>query len=498
MLLRARRPDSPVSALLPGPAPLVTRAIVKEWVGWMAGPRRAAAPDAEQVEEEPAVLLARAAAIDVAKDSGMVCVRVPHEGRAGRTVQKVWAVAARHDDVVALGDHLRCQGIERVVVESTSDYWRIWFYLLEAAGLQVWLVNARDVKNVPGRPKTDKLDAVWLCKLNERGMLRPSFVPPAPVRDLRQLTRLRAVLAGESARHRNRVEKVLEDALLKVSAVLSDMFGVSGRRILDALVAGQRSAKVLAGLVEPGVKASRAELVAALTGQFRDVHATEISLLLELIDTLQAKIDQLDGRISAMVADLPGARSVCTSCGIIAIPHAATCPDAARPIPPLAERLDEITGVGLVCAHVLIAELGIDVAAQFPTPGHAAAWARLVPLADQSGATTKPGRTGTGNRWLRGALGTAAMACAKSKDTFLGERYRRLRRRRGKKKALVAVARTILEIAYLLIADPGLRFHDLGADYYTRLNPERQTRNKIRELERLNPGMKITLVPVPT
>nr|MDT0667833.1 transposase [Micromonospora sp. DSM 115978] len=127
-------------------------------------------------------------------DSGVVCTQVPHEDRAGRKVQKVWTVPARYGDVVALGDHLRCQGVERVVVESTSDYWRIWFYLLEAAGLEVWLVNARDVKNVPGRPKTDKLDAVWLSKLNERGMLRPSFVPPAPVRDLRQLTRLRTVL----------------------------------------------------------------------------------------------------------------------------------------------------------------------------------------------------------------------------------------------------------------------------------------------------------------
>lgn len=154
--------------------------------------------------------------------------------------------------------------------------------------------------------------------------------------------------------------------------------------------------------------------------------------------------------------------------------------------------------MGLACAHVIIAELGVDVAAVFPTAGHAAAWARLVPRADQSGATTKPGRTGTGNRWLRGALGAAAMACAKTKDTFLGERYRRLRRRRGKKKAMVAVARTILEIAYQLIADPARRFHDLGADYYTRLNPQRQTRSKIREFERLNPGMKVALVPTAT
>ncbi|OHV43875.1 hypothetical protein CC117_32500 [Parafrankia colletiae] len=142
--------------------------IVKGWVGWMAARTTPAVPDAEQVEES-SPLLARVAAIDVAKDSGMVCTRLPHEDRAGRKVRKVWTVAARYGDVVALGDHLRSQGVERVVVESASDYWRIWFYLLEAAGLEVWLVNARDVKNVPDRPKTDKLDAVWLCKLNERG-----------------------------------------------------------------------------------------------------------------------------------------------------------------------------------------------------------------------------------------------------------------------------------------------------------------------------------------
>ena len=160
----------------------------------------------DQAEEEPAELVARAAAIDVAKDSGMVCTRVPHESRSGRRVQKVWDVTARFAAVTELADHLVCQGIERVVLEATCDYWRIWFYLLEAAGLQVWLVNARDVKNVPGRPKTDKLDSIWLCKLNERGMLRPSFVPPEEIRDLRALTRLRTTLTAECARQAARRE----------------------------------------------------------------------------------------------------------------------------------------------------------------------------------------------------------------------------------------------------------------------------------------------------
>jgi transposase len=211
----------------------------------------------DQAEEEPAELVARAAAIDVAKDSGMVCTRVPHESRAGRRVQKVWDVTARFAAVVELADHLRCEGIERVVLEATSDYWRIWFYLLEAAGLQVWLVNARDVKNVPGRPKTDKLDSIWLCKLNERGMLRPSFVPPEEIRDLRALTRLRTTLTAECSRRKQRAEKILEDALVKVSAVVSDLFGKSGRAMMRALVSGERDPKVLAGLALGRLRPSR-------------------------------------------------------------------------------------------------------------------------------------------------------------------------------------------------------------------------------------------------
>lgn len=449
----------------------------------------------EQVEE-PVELPARVAAIDVAKDSGMVCTRAPHETRAGRKVQNVWNVSARHDDILALGDHLRGLGIERVVLESTSDYWRIWFYLLEAAGLTVWLVNAREVKHAPGRPKTDKLDAIWLCKLNERGMLRPSFVPPEPIRDLRALTRLRATLVAESSRHRNRIEKILEDALLKITSVLSDPFGVSGRRMLEALVAGRRDPAELAGLADHRVRATRAELAAALTGRFRQVHAIEIGILLELIDILAVKVAALDERIAVMVAGLPGAAPACGGCGLAGGGHAPGCGRIGLPELGLAARLDEITGVGLACAHVIIAELGTGVAAQFPTAAHAAAWARLTPLASQSGATTRTGKTGKGNRWLRAALGTAAMACAKAPGTFLGERYRRIRRRRGKKKAMIAIGRSILEIAYRLIADPALRFHDLGAAYYDTLSPERQTRNKIRDLERLHPGMKVALVPI--
>ena len=341
-----------------------------------------------------------------------------------------------------------------------------------------------------GRPKTDKLDSVWLCKLNERGMLRRSFVPGEDIRDLRALTRLRAVLTAEGSRHKQRVEKILEDALIKVSAVVSDLFGASGRAMLAALVAGERDPKVLAELAKGQLKVKKAQLAEALCGRFRDVHAVEVGMLLDLIENLEAKTAQLTEKITAHLAGLPGVGPACTSCAVIGA-HTPLCPDQNLPLPSLIDRLDEIPGVGEYTAQVIIAELGLDMS-QFPTPAHASAWAKLAPQTIQSGATTRPGKTGKGNRWLRAALGTAAVAAGKT-DTFLGERYRRLRRRRGKTKAMVALGRTILEIAYLLIDDPTLRFRDLGADYYNRRDPARQTRNKIREIERLNPGVKVTL-----
>src|SRR5215470_725467 len=390
-----------------------------------------------EVTDEPAGVISGAAAIDVAKGSGMVCTRVPQEAGRHRRIQRVWQVSARYAGVVALMGGLVSAGIQRLVIESTSGYWRIWYYLAGAAGLRVWLVSARDVTHLPGRPKTGKLDCVWLCKLNERGMLRRSFVPPEAIRDLRALTRLRSRLAAGSARHQNRIEKILEDALLKISAVISDLRGQSGRRFLAALAAGQRDPKALAAI--------------------------------------------------------PGIAPACAGCGEIGGGHAPSCPRAACPALPVIERLDEITGIAVGGAQILIAEPGTGMT-QFPTPGHAAAWARLTSRTIQSGATTRNGPAGKGNRYLRAALGRAAMAAGRT-GTYLGERYRRIARRRGKQKAIVAAARTICEIACMIIADPSVRFCELGPDHYARLDEARQTRNKIRELERLNPGMKVTLTP---
>ena len=449
--------------------------------------------DGAEVAEERVEVVVYAAAIDVAKGFGMVCTRVPGS-RPDRKRQRVWRAEATYHAVVALMDHLRCEGIQRLVLESTSDYWRIWYYLAEAAGLEVWLVNARDVTHLPGRGKSDRLDCVWLCKRNERGMLRRSFVPPQATRDLRALTRTRSRLAHDQARHQLRVEKILEDALLKISVVISDLFGASGRRFLDALVAGERSPRALAALGDARLKATPEQLADALTGRFRDIHAFETGMHLRLIDTINGEIARLDDRIQQQLASIPRVAPACTSCGLIGGGHAPGCASQGTPVPGLAERLDEITGVGVRNAQVLIAELGTDTTV-FPTPGHAAAWARLTPRTLQSGTSVRPGRTGKGNPYLRGALGQCVMTAAKT-DTRLGEQYRRIARRRGKQKAIVAVSRVICEIAWILISDPGARFTDPGPSYYRPRSPARQTRSKIREIERLNPGMQVTLTPI--
>jgi transposase len=445
-----------------------------------------------EVAEEHVEVVTYAAAIDVAKGSGMVCTRVPGS-RPDRKRLTVWQAEASYGSVVALMDHLRCQGIQRLVLESTSDYWRIWYYLAEAAGLEVWLVNAKDVKHLPGRGKSDRVDSVWLCKLNERGMLRRSFVPPEGIRDLRSLTRTRSRLAQDQVRHQNRVEKILEDALLKISVVISDLFGASGRRFLDALVAGETSPAALAALGDRRLKATREQLAGALTGRFREVHAFEIAAHLRLIDTINEEIARLDARIEQQLASIPGVAPACTSCGLTGGGHSPGCATSGTPVLGLVARLDEVTGVGVRNAQVIIAELGTDMSV-FPTPGHAAAWARLTLRTLQSGTSARPGRTGKGNPYLRGALGQCVMAAART-DTRLGEQYRRIARRRGKQKAIVAVSRVICEVAFILIADPAARFTDPGAGYCSRANPARQTRSRIRELERLNPGMKVTLTP---
>ena len=432
-------------------------------------------------------VLERVAAIDVAKASGMVCVRVPHESRPGGRVSRVWEVAATAGAVIELGDHLACQGIEKVSVESTSDYWRIWFYLLEAAGLDVQLVNAREARNMPGRPKTDKPGSAWLAKLTERGMLRPCFVPPAPIRELRDYTRLRTDLVHDRTRHWSRLEKLLEDALIKVSAVASTMTTKSVRDMIEALIAGERSPRALADLARGRMKARRAELIEALNGRSGEHHAELARMLLDQIDALSVQIDTLTSRIEELTGAMPAARGV-NADGTTG-PGAGTGPGAA--VLPALARLDEIPGISQAGAQGILAETGLDMS-RFPTAGHLVSWAKLSPRTIQSGARNRSGRTGKGNPYLKGILGEAAAAAART-DTFLGERYRRLVKRIGKLKALVAVARSILVIIWHLLSDPAARFCELGSDYHaTRTSTQRKARGHIRQLEALGYTVTIT------
>jgi transposase len=352
-----------------------------------------------------------------------------------------------------------------VVMEATSDYWKPVFYLLEAQGFETWLVNARDVKHLPGRPKTDRLDSVWLCNVDERQMLRPSFVPPAEIRRLRDVTRYRVDLVEAQTAEKQRVEKLLEDAQIKLSVVASDIFGVSGREMMAALIAGRRNPTELAQMAKTRMRRKIPALIEAFHGQFTDHHAFLLGKMLARIDALTTDIHELDAVIEEIVA--PFASAI--------------------------ERIDEITGFGPIAAAGVIGEIGVDMT-RFPTPGHLASWARYAPGVKESAGKKKGrGATGRGNRYLARILGQAVIGAART-DTFLGERYRRLVPRRGKQKAMVAVGRSMLVIIWHLLSDPEARYIDLGSDFYDkRINTERRKRNHIHQLEAL--GYKVTVEP---
>ena len=418
-----------------------------------------------QETAETEEIIERVAALDIGKAELVCCVRVPDEGRPGRRLQEVAAYPTMTGSLLRLADRLRCLGVTRVVMEATSDYWKPVFYILEAHGFETWLVNAKDVKHLPGRPKTDKLDAVWLCKVAERQMIRPSFVPPAEIRRLRDVTRYRIDLVAARTAEKQRAEKLLEDACIKLSVVASDIFGVSGRDMLNALACGERNPKVLAQLARASMRGKISVLEEAFTGQFTGHHAFLLRKMLARVDALDADITELNERIEAMVAPFSSA----------------------------VERLDEIPGVGPVAAAIIIAEVGLDMS-RFPTAGHLASWAKFTPGVKESAGKKKgKGATGHGNSYLARVLGEAAVGAART-DTFLGERYRRIARRRGAKKAVVAVGRSILIIVWHLLSDPQARYTDLGSDFFDRrINPERRKRAHIHQLEAL--GYKVTLEP---
>lgn len=413
--------------------------------------------------EQPVEFVERVAALDLGKATLMACVRVPHEDRPGRR-QEVRAYATLSRSLLELADWLRCERIELVAMEATSDYWKPVFYLLEAEGFTCWLLNAKHVKNVPGRPKTDKIDAVWLAKVVERGMCSPSLVHPKPIRQLRDLTRYRRSLIRERTREKQRVEKLLEDTQIKLSSVISDVFGVSGREMLAAMIAGQRSPTLLAQMARGTMRSKITVLEEALTGHFEDHHGFLLQAMLDHVDALTTQVDTVSARIEAVIA--PFSRDV--------------------------ERFDEIIGVGTTAAQELIAEIGVD-ASRFPTAAHLVSWAKFAPIDHNSAGKKRGGSTGKGNPWLAATLGEIVAAVSRT-NTFLGERYRRLARRIGKKRAIVAVGNSILKIIWHLLHDPQARYEDLGVDHYQTKVTNRRERDLVRQLERLT-GKKVTLTP---
>ena len=438
-------------------------------------------------DEERERVHERVAAIDVAKDTGMVCTRLPHPARPGARRSTVWTVRARMGAIRALGRQLSADGIEVVTLESTSDYWRIWFFVLEASGLVVQLVNAAQAKNLPGRPKTDRLDAMWLARLTEMGLLRASFVPPKAIRDLRDYTRMRTRLIQERTRCFQRLEKLLESALIKVSSVASKLTTISAQDMIKAMAAGQRDPRVLASLARTSMKAKHDELAAALDGMFDDHHGELTGMLQDHIGFLDQRIKALSARAAELTAAMPAGWGI-DSDGATG-PDAGASPDAA--VLPVVARLTQIPGISPDLARAIIAETGLDMS-RFPTAAHLVSWAGLCPSARQSGPRTRAGKKGQGDTWLRSALGQAANGAART-QTFLGERYHRIARRRGKTKAQVAVARSILVIIWHLLADPAARFTDLGHGYYqARLDTDRKLKNHIRQIQALGFAVTIT------
>jgi transposase len=406
------------------------------------------------------VLHSRSAGLDVSKRDAKVCVRVAGEGRR-KAVETVTTWGSTTGQILALRDHLVEQRVTCVVMEATGDYWKPFYYLLEdLKDVEVMLVNARHAKNMPGR-KTDVSDAAWLAQLAAHGLLRASFVPPEPIRELRDLTRTRTAITRERSREVQRLEKLLEDAGIKLSSVATDIMGVSGRAMLEAMIAGERDPAALADLAKLRLRAKTPELIEALTGQWRDHHAFLARTMLDLIDQHTLAIARLTERIE----------------------------ESMKPFQAFRQLISSIPGIGTLTADVIIAETGADMS-RFPTAGHLASWAGVCPGHQESAGRVKSSKTRPGNPYLKGALGTAAMTIARSKTTYLGARYRRIAARRGQAKALVAIQHTLLVVIWNM-AHTGALYEDPGPDYYAKLRPDQAKNRAIRQLQSL--GYTITL-----
>jgi transposase len=424
-------------------------------------PGRSSEQEGESIgRPEVDVVVDRVAGLDISKADVKVCVRVPAEARGrARYREQTRTFTTMTADLLRLGDWLAACAVELVAMEATGDYWKPVFYLLEER-FTVWLVNARDVKKVPGR-KTDVKDAQWLAQLAAHGLVAPSFVPPPPIRRLRDLTRARANLTRERARALNRLETVLEDAGIKVSAVLSRTLTMSGRRMLEALIAGERNPTALADLALGKARPKIAVLRAALAGRFTDHHAFLAGQALRHLDWLDTEIATLDARIDAETGPLAPQRAL----------------------------LESIPGVGERLSAVILAETGGDMT-QFPTPAALASWAGVAPGNNESAGKNLSGATTHGDTWLLGALGDAAAAAARTKQTYLGVYYKRIARRRGTRRALVAVMHKIVIAVWHMLTHQR-PYHDLGPDYFHNRpgQLERRRQRLLHELADIEAGL---------
>jgi transposase len=444
---------------------------------------------AQLVEDEEYQLRhEKVAGIDVAKDSAVVCTRLPPAREGGRRRSRIEEVTARVPAVAALAGQLLAEGVALVLLESTSDYWRVWYYTLEAAGLSVQLVNSAHARQLAGRPKTDRLDAQWLARLAEMGLLRPSFVPPAEIRALRDWTRTRLQLVRDRTAEWQRLEKLLEGALVKLSSAVSKLAeNKTALAVLKAVIDGERDPRALSALALGSLAGRRGDLEKALEGMvFQEHHAWLARLHLGRIEALDRQVAAIEDEIEACLNSIEG------SWGVTADGTPSPDPGPGAAVLDAVTRLAEIPGVSRELARGIIAETGLDMS-RFQTAAHLVSWAGLAPSARQSGPRSRKPKKGQGDGYLRRYCTQAANGAAQT-STFLGERVRRLTRHADGTRARCAVGRSILIIVWHLLKNPEARFTDLGPDWHLRkTDRDKKIRGHLRQLQAL--GLDVTITP---